>query len=1006
MILLSSLAVVHASYAQGNSRRVIELESHSAQDLSLSLLRDNYDVWAEEMIQKNSVELARRLSDQEILLDELTQREAEMSQQLKKKLYTLAFAATNDVTALKAALFISSRASGRERRDALQRATLLAQQLAPGSEQALEVAVMFTAELLASGDLPQASRMSAKIVTMASQARLVSTAPACMAKVVAGDVSFQEREFSNARDLYKLASECFASRSGVVAPPGLHLELRAAWAAFRLTRYAEVLSHLEKMARDPSSDKFLNNTLVSADLSMMLGVSLSEVDVPIPASHWQRSVVHLPWVASGLAKSIRYLSQKDSDSIALRWVDVLEVVLAGTPAAEDFYVSAVEVTEKSGLLERQVDLKERGVLALQIGSHYARSVSKDLRRDQLRMSRVVAWSKDVIAYRAAQTSGKMSSAKALQFFRVADVLTRENVDVCSFSDTLRVAHRTLSSAQNVTFSEKIYSVLSECRLSKSAMEEVRAARLEMYQLVWKANTRESGAWQRYRDEVFDTLAFSSAFPETRRIALDALNDSIEFGFLVDSEDLLSRLYASHVSNGEGSHFERESFIAAVIRLLSIQVARSSLENLSWLIHRDVASTLGVTDSSRRLLEGSLAAYIVARAGALKQEGRLLSAADRLLDAGDKMGRDSEFARDLVFFSVKSYCAAGFQEKCIEVAKSIVTSAAHAEHDKFYALRWLGVVYAAQGRFVAAANVWTSAAELARDSGRAELLALSVEDLSRAGSIFAELKLWQETLRVKGLLMEMSNDNGQISTAYRSVLDWSVLALREEAFDHAERLSNGLFAVALERKKQMSSRSSKLVGFAGVVEEYAKIRARKLPAAGIEGRLLSFISDRKIPLTHQSIHGVLPVGSVGVVQSAFSYWRAELEREAETAGVGRSVGELRDGSERLGKLFVSLMKGCAVLEQQPQFSSVGSKKCSQQLSMQFVGYNARIMASLAGIVGVSASEANVLYQKVQRQTDEFRRGASLVRRDVLVKREPGFAVLEASNFPSNEREMSR
>jgi hypothetical protein len=65
-----------------------------------------------------------------------------------------------------------------------------------------------------------------------------------------------------------------------------------------------------------------------------------------------------------------------------------------------------------------------------------------------------------------------------------------------------------------------------------------------------------------------------------------------------------------------------------------------------------------------------------------------------------------------------------------------------------------------------------------------------------------------------------------------------------------------------------------------------------------------------------------------------------------------------------------------------------------------------MASLAGIVGVSASEANVLYQKVQRQTDEFRRGASLVRRDVLVKREPGFAVLEASNFPSNEREMSR
>ena len=995
-----------AAFAQGSARKVVELESQSARDLSLSLLRDNYDVWAEEMAKKNASELSRRLSAQDSLLDELSRRESEMSSDLRKKLSALAYSGPADDSALKAALFISARSAGQERRNALQRATLLAQQISPASEQALEVAVMFTADLLVSGAFDQAIRMSAKIVAMSGQARLASSTAACLAKVVAADVSFQQREFSNAAELYGLARECYGSKSKGKAPQGVYLDLRSAWVAFRLTRYADVLAHLTQFTRDPGSDTLSVNPLLAADLATMLGVALSEVDAPLPASHWQRLAAQTPWVAAGLSKSIRYLLQRDNDNLAMRWSDVLEPSLAGTSAADDFYSAAADAAEKQGLIERQIDFKERGVLALQVNGQFARTLSRDPKRDQRRSDRVVAWAKDVISFRAAQSSGKMSSTKALQFFRVSDAIARENVEFCKSTATLKVAHRVLSTAQHVVFSEKIFALLSECRLSKTDMEEIRTARLEMYQLVWKENTKDLQAWKRYLAEVLDTLAFSAGAPEVRRIALDALNDSIEFSFLANSEELLTRLYASYSDRGESSQMERLAFFSAAVRLLSLQSDRSGLEKLSWLMHRDAASILGVSDSSRRHLEASLAAYVLGDAARLKQEGRLLVAAERLRDAGERMGRDSEFGRDLVYLSAKAFCSSGFEKQCLETSRSIVLSAAHSEQDKFHTLRWLGIVYAAQGRFVAAGSVWVSSSELAIASARPELLLLSASDLVRAGNIFAELKLWQETLQVKALLLKVGESTGQSAIAYRSVLDWSVAALHEEAFDKAELLSDGLTALAVEQRKELSTISNSVLSFAPMVELYARTRARKLSASGIEARLLGFISGRTAPLTESAMRGVLPLHAISVARSAFSFWRGEIERDAERLVAGQSVTEFRENAVRLGQLFGSLMKGCAVLAKQPNLSGSENKSCSRDISARFVDLNARVLSGLARVSAASSAELSSVYRLVQLQGDEFRRGALSAPRLPAVSPEAGFAVLESPNVLSVKREVSR
>lgn len=1004
--LICKILTPDVAFAQAATRRAVELESFSARDLSLSLLRDNYDAWAEETTKKYATELAKRLSDKDLVIDDLLQREAEISDQIRKKLYNLAFSSSVDASALKAALFIASRTQGRERSQALQRATVLSQQISPASAQTLEVAVMYTADLLASGDLPQANRMSAKIVTMASQAQLVDTVPACLAKVVAGDVSFQEREFSNAADLYVLARECFAAHSSGNAFQGLQLDLRLAWTSFRLTRYADVLRHLEGVTRDPSSLKLSANPAVMADLAVMLGVALSEVEVPLPASRWPRLSVQFPWVASGLAKAIRFLSQKDSDNLSLRWADAIEQNLIGTPAAEDFYLAAADSAGKSGMLERQIEFKERGVLALQISGHYARSLSKDLRREQQRAARVISWAKEVISFRAGQFTSNMPAHKALQFFRVAEALSSENIELCASSETFGMAHRALTASKYLEYSEKIYSLLRDCRIAKPKMEDVRSARLEMFQLLWKDNTKDLIWWQRFRDEVFDALAFAPEHPEVRRISFDALNDALEFTFLVDGEDLLKRLYASHQAKDEGTHFERTTFVSAAVRLLSFQHGRPSLESLSWLMHRDIAINLGVTDPTRRLFEGALAAFIVEHSMVLKREGRLMAAAERLLEAGEKMGRDSEFARDLVFFAARSFCGSGFQVKCLETSASIAGSSIHSEHDRFFAHRWLGGVYLSQGRFVSAANAWVNSAELARALGRQELLNHSVSDLTRSGNIFSELKLWQEALKVKELLLDIADASKQLAMAYRSVLDWSVAALREEAYDHADLLSEGLTSLAQQRRKELASLSGTALSFAGVVEDYAKLRARKLPAVQIENRIVNFVSERKSQFSPETVREILPVGSVAVTRSIFEFWRNELEKEAERSIVGQSLADLNRNAQRLGMLFASLMRGCTVLAKQPKFLPDINRNCAGELSARFVDHNARIISGLSRLADSTSAEFKNIYMMVQIQGDEFRRGSLRGPRSVVPQADPGFAILENRSTPSIEREVSR
>jgi inorganic triphosphatase YgiF len=243
-------------------------------------------------------------------------------------------------------------------------------------------------------------------------------------------------------------------------------------------------------------------------------------------------------------------------------------------------------------------------------------------------------------------------------------------------------------------------------------------------------------------------------------------------------------------------------------------------------------------------------------------------------------------------------------------------------------------------------------------------------------------------------------------AYRSVLDWSVAALREEAYDHADLLSEGLTSLAQQRRKELASLSGTALSFAGVVEDYAKLRARKLPAVQIENRIVNFVSERKSQFSPETVREILPVGSVAVTRSIFEFWRNELEKEAERSIVGQSLADLNRNAQRLGMLFASLMRGCTVLAKQPKFLPDINRNCAGELSARFVDHNARIISGLSRLADSTSAEFKNIYMMVQIQGDEFRRGSLRGPRSVVPQADPGFAILENRSTPSIEREVSR
>jgi hypothetical protein len=974
-------------------RKAVELESFTASDLSMSILKDNYDIWAEEITKRNAVDMAGRLSAIDMELSNVINTERQLNDQAKAQLLDLAYNGPKDESALRAAIFLAPRVSAAEKKELLKRALVVAQFVEPGTARTLELAAYYTATLISLGDLAEAGRMRNKLFEMSQSVKVSATRAACFAKIVVGDIRFQIREFSEAADNYESAQSCLLRINDDSALQSFHLNLRIAWTAFRLLRYQVVLQHLEKVSRADTIDKISRNSQLSNDLGAMLAVSLSEVGGSLPASHWLQTAGRYDWVASGLSRSIKFLSQRENSRDAVKWSDAIEQNVMHSTAADEFYQAAIAAAEQEGLVERQIEFKSRAVLALQVNSNYARSLQLKGELDARRQRMVVSWSKDVIAYRAGQMPGSLGRALVLQFYNVVEALLAENIDVCSESESLRAAHRVFSHAKYVSLSEKIFQTFKGCALPAAKSNEIAAVRLEMLQTAWKENARNSRQWSEFFDALNLALASSPVTPEFRRIGFETISDAIEYDRLVDSESLLQKLYASRSNDVESLQSERIAFITAMVKLLSLQPGNESLRSLAWLMLGDVSASLATSESSRRSLEAGLVASALYQSQLKKSKGDVAGAADILASSAEKIGSESEFGRDLAFASARASCSAGLVEQCLTTSNKISENVNFSDHDRFLAFRWRGGFFLLQGRFLAAADAWTRSSEFALSSERSDLAILSEQSLIKAGNIFAELKMWQETMKVRTLLTRVSDYKDKSELAHKAILNWSIAALVNEAYDRAEELSVGLSDFYRKRGVKNSIKQSAEKRFVELVEMYANVRARSGSGTMIQSMLFEFLSFRNSETLIGSLKGLFPNHPEKLLISMHSYWKNDLLNESDRFAQAKSLAEVLPAAARLRKNYSILMVGCQTTERFKFLSSSIDISCVRKTSDSFVLLNEKLKQSLSSYSTADSSKYRAAFSELQNLDSFFRSRVSVAPHSPLQKSAGGFSIFE-------------
>lgn len=1003
LVILKISAALSLHFTQGvaaSPRKAVELESFFASDLSMSILKDNYDIWAEEITKRNVTDIAGRLSAIDIELSKFNSSEKGFNDEAKTLLLDLAYNGPKDESALRAAIFLAPRVSSQEKKDLLRRALVLAQSVEPGSARTLEVAVYYTTSLISLGDLAEANRMSNKLFEMSQSARVSSTRAACSAKIVVGDMRFQNREFSEAAEKYENAQTCLSKLNDHSAPQSFHLNLRIAWTAFRLLRYQSVLLQLEKVARVDIFDKIAKNSPLSSDVATMLGVALSEVGGSLPASHWLQMSSRYTWVASGLSRSIKFLTEREKSRDAVKWSDAIEQNVMHGPAADEFYQAAIAAAEREGLVERQAEFKARAVLALQVNSSYARSLQLKGEQDARRQSMVALWSKDVIAYRAGQMPGSLRRTSVLELYNVVEAFLSENIDLCGESESLLSAHRVFSEAKFVSLSEKIFETFTSCPVSAVKKNEIASVRLEMLQLAWKENPRIPGQWTTFIDALNLALASSPVVPEFRRIGFETIADGIEYKRLVDSESLLQKLYASRSNDIESLQSERVAFITAVVKLLSLQPSKASVSALAWVMLADFSGSLSTAESLRRSLEASLVASALYESQLKNAMGNVAGSVDILANYSDKLGLDSEFGRDIAFASARASCSAGLLEQCLTSSKKIDQNIDFSDHDKFFALRWKGGVYLLQGRFLAAADAWTLSAEFALSSKRSDFAILSEPLLIKAGNIFAELKMWQQTLRVRNLLRGVSDDKTRSELAHTAILNWSIAALVNEAYDRGEEMSAGLSEFFGKRGIKDSSDRIVHKRFAALVELYANTRARSGSGAMVQSVLFEFLSHRNAAALVGSLKSQFPSHPVKFLNSVYSYWQSALLNESVRVAQAGSLEEVLLAAARLRDNYLRLITGCRTTERFVLLSGSIDTLCVRKTSDTFVFHNEKLKQSLSGNPSSDYSKYRAAFAELQNLESFFRSKASVAEHPIPQKSLGGFLIFEKRNqlFP--------
>jgi hypothetical protein len=812
-LLLAFTVAVSSASAQNRAR---DFEGVSTLDLSRSLLRDNYDVWAGEVMNNLLVESARKIAPLQEDISRLSENEKQLSVQVRGRLEELYASPVVDETSVRAAILLADMSDAKKRREYLRSAVRMAQTVAPGSLTTLRVGLVYLSGLLSQRDFSDAARFSTRLSELAGQSALRGETETCLASILIGDVDFEAGNYSSAESHYLSAQSCWEASKAEQSSAYVHLlQLRLAWSSFRLMKYSETVSRLDVLASWPEWNRDSISPALKADLAVMLGVALSEIAPASFPTSWLTRLSRDSWVADGLIKTIKYLVQKEQFKQAVRWSEVLEPYLSSHRLASEYFSFAIEALEKDGSIEAMNELRSRAVIALHPHGALARVLSLDAAADARRKSLSGDWARAVISFRAQQDIAGISPSAVGQLYRVAEGLYEDNVDVCSVLQPLLSAHRTLSAATHETYSERVFGWIKNCAMSSSQRRDFFLGRIEMYRALSKLSQRDTLAWRKYFELAMNATGSLTDDTEIRRMAIELLNDAVERKQFQDAEKIFLHQTLSVDIKSESSHWELDALVAAAERLFALPEVSLQLQEAGWVLQRSLAQASAPFNPRRQKVEAAIAFSESRTAIEYRRSGNIQKAVARLAESADRFAADSAYGRDLLFRAVQESCMASLDRQCLGLSEKFLALPSSTAHEFFLVSHWRAELFARTGRFLGAGQLWLSSFQSALDSQRLELIKLAKDNVVRAGDIFAELKFWNEALQARAALTKISAQTGEVGGTHESLLRWTLQAAFVDALDVAFEMSRDLNQW-LPLGKYSGNRSLKAPGAAEIV----------------------------------------------------------------------------------------------------------------------------------------------------------------------------------------------
>lgn len=940
------------------------LESASVRDISLSLLRDNYDIWAGEMMNKVLVEHAKTVGPLQDEIDKLTTSEKSISEKVRSRLIELYTSTLVDETSVRAALLLAKLSSSKDKAVYLQNAFRMAESLSPGSLQTLRLALLNLSEMMAVRNFAGASKFVSRVLDLAEQRKLQSTSESCFSFLLAGDIEFESTNFSAADKFYRKSLGCFEKSDNPREISHLsQLLTRIAWSSFRLMKYSETLTLLEQLVALPETSQLTFSAAVKADLAVTLGVSLSELSLPLPPSFWLSAIGRHPWIADGLVKSIRYIVYKEDTRRASRWVETLESQVARLPVALEFYSVGIEALEKDGLVERANELRARAVLALHPHTELARSLSFDPAGDLRRRTMASQWARLVITQRAQQEVMSLNKSAVTDLYRVAEALYEDNTDVCSEVRSFVTAHRVLAAAVFESFAEKVHQWFMNCSNLGTLKREVALSRLEMFRALAKGNGKNKSSWSSYLQLALQSLEEFKADGEIRRVTLEALGDAIELGRLDDAERLMLLHVLTVDQKSESAQWEFDGLVSASVRLLTSETVSPSLEAAGWSLHRMLSKLSSAFDEKRQRLDAALAFHVSRLALESRQHGKLQQAIFDLSENAGKFAIDSVYGRDLLFQAVRLSCLSAVEQECLLLSERMLTVPSAPPHDLFLVSKWRAESFYRRGNFNTAARLWLDSAQYAIDSGRAELISLAKSDVIRAGDVFSELKFWNESLEARAVLTKVSAVSGISVGTHAALLRWSLWAHQNQANDFAAALATDLQAW-MNAESIVPRGSRKQPNVMEIVTQLTEVSTRTISNAGSPMNYQNHLLDaleigRKNEGVFFRADGKLNALTVTLLSNALNRWHQSQLQASDAVSRRLEVSQIDDTLRFLTRSFDDLVRACQLASGQKIILKQHAASCLTDVSRSFSTYATRINSALMQGDGLGSARVQAL-----------------------------------------------